>query len=132
VRNKLVTPWQIACADLTQDSTSVHTNIQFGKRLMLRKDLIELLRNNSMDLVEIARRLEISQKNVEDDLRHLIKSLKHADYRLVVTPAYYRKCDFAFIQRQIAQARQVSPMSQYMDTGTSVRYRTENLIQNVK
>ncbi len=63
---------------------------------MLRKDLIELLRNNSMDLVEIARHLEIPQKNVEDDLRHLIKSLKHADYRLVVTPAYCRKCDFAF------------------------------------
>jgi hypothetical protein len=28
-----------------------------------------------MDLVEIARHLEISQKDVEDDLRHLIKSL---------------------------------------------------------
>ncbi len=50
---------------------------------MLRKDLIELLRNNSMDLIEIARHLEVSHKDVEDDLRHLIKSLKHADYRLV-------------------------------------------------
>ncbi len=68
---------------------------------MLRKDLIELLRNNSMDLVEIARHLEISQKNVEDDLRHLIKSLKHADYRLVVTPAHCRKCDFAFNKEKL-------------------------------
>ena len=42
---------------------------------MLRKDLIELLRNGSMDLVGIARALVISQKDVEDDLRHLIKSL---------------------------------------------------------
>ncbi len=65
---------------------------------MLRKDLFELLRNNSMDLVEVARHLEISQKNVEDDLRHLIKSFKHADYRLVValTPAYCRKCNITF------------------------------------
>ncbi len=63
---------------------------------MLRKDLIELLRNNSMGLVEIAGHLEVSPKNVEDDLRHLIKSLKHADYFLVVTPAYCRKCDFTF------------------------------------
>ncbi len=63
---------------------------------MLRKELIKLLRNDSMDLVEIASHLEVSQKDVEDDLRHLIKSLKHADYRLVVTPAYCRKCDFAF------------------------------------
>ncbi len=63
---------------------------------MLRKDLIGLLRNSSMDLVEITRYLEISQKDVEDDLRHLIKSLKHTDYRLVVTPAYCRKSDFTF------------------------------------
>ena len=49
-----------------------------------------------MDLIEIARHLEVSHKDVEDDLRHLIKSLKHADYRLVVTPAYCRKCDFTF------------------------------------
>ncbi len=63
---------------------------------MLRKDLIELLHNNSMDLVEIASLLEVAPKEVENDLRHLIKSLKHADYRLVVTPAHCRKCDFAF------------------------------------
>ncbi|MHC4269219.1 MAG: transcriptional regulator [Planctomycetota bacterium] len=63
---------------------------------MLRKDLIELLRNNSMGLVEIAGHLEVSPKDVEDDLRHLIKSLKHSDCFLVVTPAYCRKCDFTF------------------------------------
>ncbi len=63
---------------------------------MLRKDLIVLLRNGSMGLVEIANHLWVSQKDAEDDLRHLIKSLKHADDRLVVTPAYCRKCDFEF------------------------------------
>ena len=63
---------------------------------MLRKDLLELLRNGSMDLVEIARRLAVTQKDVEDDIKHLIKSLKHADDRLVITPAYCRKCDFEF------------------------------------
>ncbi len=95
MRNKLVMPCQIVLVDLTQGSTA-NPNIQSGKLLMLRKDLIELLRNGSMDLVEIASHLEVSQKDVEDDLRHLIKSLKHADYRLVVTPAYCRKCDFTF------------------------------------
>ncbi len=70
--------------------------IQFEKLPMLRKDLIELLKNSSMDLVDIARHLEVPQKDAEDDLRHLIKSLKHADDRLVITPAYCRKCDFEF------------------------------------
>ncbi len=63
---------------------------------MLRKDLIVLLKNSSMDLVEIAWHLEVSQKDVADDLRHLVKSLNHTDDRLVVTPAYCRKCDFTF------------------------------------
>ena len=68
-----------------------------GKKLpMLRKDLIVLLRNDSMDLVEITRHLEVPQKDAEDDLKHLIKSLNHTDDRLVVTPAYCRKCDFTF------------------------------------
>jgi predicted Zn-ribbon and HTH transcriptional regulator len=49
-----------------------------------------------MDLVEIARHLEVPQKDAEDDLKHLIKSLNHTDDRLVVTPAYCRKCDFTF------------------------------------
>ncbi len=68
---------------------------------MLRKDLIKLLRNNSMDLVEISRHLEIPQKDVEDDLKHLIKSLRHADYRLVVTSAHCRKCDFTFNKNKL-------------------------------
>ncbi len=63
---------------------------------MLRKDLIVLLQNGSMDLVDIASHLRISQKDVADDLRHLIKSLKHANDRLVITTAYCRKCDFEF------------------------------------
>ncbi len=63
---------------------------------MLRKDLIVLLRKGSMDLVEISRYLEVPQKDAEDDLKHLIKSLNHTDDRLVITPAYCRKCDFTF------------------------------------
>ncbi|MHC4269763.1 MAG: transcriptional regulator [Planctomycetota bacterium] len=63
---------------------------------MFRKDLITLLQDSPMDLKGIARFLQVSPKDVEDDLRHLIKSLKHSDYRLVITPAYCRKCGFKF------------------------------------
>jgi hypothetical protein len=63
---------------------------------MLRKDLIVLLRNGSMDLVDITSHLRVSQKDVADDLRHLIKSLKHANDLLVITPAHCHKCDFEF------------------------------------
>lgn len=61
---------------------------------MFRKELIPLLKNHPMGLYDIAQLLETSQGDAEDDLRHLIKSLKHSDYRLIITPAYCRKCWF--------------------------------------
>ena len=63
---------------------------------MYRKDLVSLLEGNTMGVMEISQLLATSMKDVEDDLRHLMKSLKHSEYRLVVTPARCRKCGFKF------------------------------------
>ena len=61
-----------------------------------RKELLELLRAQPMSLAELARLLDASPKQVEDDLRHLVRSLKHEKSRLVVTPARCRHCGFHF------------------------------------
>ena len=63
---------------------------------MYRKGLITLLQDSPMGLAEIARLMDITQKDVEDDIQHLIKSLKHSEYRLIITPAQCRKCGFIF------------------------------------
>ena len=63
---------------------------------MYRKALIDLLLNNPMTLYEIAKPLGLRPKEVEDDLRHLQKTLKHEAYRLVVHPACCQKCGFVF------------------------------------
>ena len=63
---------------------------------MYRKELISLLEDTKMGLVEIARLLDAAPRNVEDDLRHLQKSLRHSEYRLLVTPARCRKCGVEF------------------------------------
>lgn len=63
---------------------------------MYRKALIDLLRNNPMTLYEIAKPLDLKPKDVEDDLRHLQKTLKHESYRLVIHPARCQKCGFVF------------------------------------
>jgi len=68
---------------------------------MYRKDLINLLLDNPMDLVEIARFLDLPPKDLEDDLHHLQKSLKHLEYRLVIHPAYCRKCGFKFKKEKL-------------------------------
>lgn len=68
---------------------------------MYRKDLIDLLLDNPMSLVEVAKELDISPKDLEDDIHHLQKSLRHSEYRLVVHPAICRKCGFKFKQEKL-------------------------------
>ena len=63
---------------------------------MFRKDLIELLEHNPMELMELARMMEQPLKEVEADLHHLERSLKRTGQSLVVTPAVCRKCGFQF------------------------------------
>lgn len=68
---------------------------------MFRKDLITLLQGNRLGLKDIADSLEMAPRDVEDDLRHVIKSLKHSDYQLRITPARCRKCDFVFHKEKL-------------------------------
>ena len=63
---------------------------------MFRKDLIDLLLHNSLGLRDISEILEVPVKDLEDDLKHLQKSLKHSEYRLDVKPATCNKCGFKF------------------------------------
>jgi predicted transcriptional regulator len=41
---------------------------------MFRKDLIDMLLHNPMSIRDIARALELSPRDVEQDIRHLLKS----------------------------------------------------------
>ena len=68
---------------------------------MFRKGLITLLEDNPLSLKDIAVLLEMTPRDVEDDLRHLIKSLRHSEYRLCITPAHCRKCGFTFQKEKL-------------------------------
>ena len=63
---------------------------------MFRKDLIEILRGNPMTVSQIARRADESPGCVADDLNHLLRSLKHTEFKAVVDPARCRSCGFEF------------------------------------
>ena len=54
---------------------------------MFRKDLIEMLHGNPMTVSQIARLVDESPGRVADDLNHLLRSLKHTEYKAVVEPA---------------------------------------------
>ena len=63
---------------------------------MFRKKFIDLLLDNPMSMSQMARLVGESPATVEDDLQHLLKSLKHTEYAATVTPALCRKCGFEF------------------------------------
>jgi predicted Zn-ribbon and HTH transcriptional regulator len=68
---------------------------------VFRKDLMDMLLENAMSVADIARRLEMPPREVEDNVRHLLKSIRHQGYRAQVTPAQCRKCGFTFGQDKL-------------------------------
>ena len=63
---------------------------------MFRKDMIDLLYESPMSVHQMAEMLEESPKDIEDDLKHLIKSLRNLPYHAHIDPAHCRKCGFQF------------------------------------
>ena len=68
---------------------------------MYRKDLIGILRVQPASLNELALQLDMRPRELEEDLRHLIRSLKHMPFRAIITPAVCRKCGFVFHQDKL-------------------------------
>lgn len=63
---------------------------------MFRKDLIPLLLDNPMSVAQIARQVRERPGEVEDDLVHLLKSIRHTEYTGIIEPALCKKCGFEF------------------------------------
>jgi predicted Zn-ribbon and HTH transcriptional regulator len=64
--------------------------------MVFRKDLLELLRQQPATASELALMLDVHPREIQDDLEHLLRSLKHSARRLVVEPARCKKCGFTF------------------------------------
>ena len=70
---------------------------------MFRKDLIPLLLDNPMSVAQIARLVREPLRDIETDLLHLLKSLKHTEYTASIEPARCRKCGFEFGTGKLAK-----------------------------
>lgn len=70
---------------------------------MFRRDLIACLRQ-PRSVHDLARELEVKPAELEDDLAHLLKSLRHSgDYRAVIVPARCRHCGFVFREDRLSK-----------------------------
>lgn len=63
---------------------------------MFRKDLLHLLSAEPRSVSRIARELGLTRGDVEEDLRHLIRSARATGHRIAIVPARCRSCGFTF------------------------------------
>ena len=70
---------------------------------MFRKGLIELLSAQPRSVSSLARELGLRRGDVEDDLRHAIRSARAAGHRVVILPARCRACDFTFGEDKLSK-----------------------------
>lgn len=74
-----------------------------GDLNMFRKDLITLLLGSPKGVSQIAREVKEPPGQVADDLQHLLRSLKHSDYKAAVEPACCRACGFEFSEAKLTK-----------------------------
>ena len=56
-----------------------------------------------MGVSEIAKVVKESPSQIADDLRHLLRSLKHTEYRVAIEPARCRACGFEFSEEKLTK-----------------------------
>jgi predicted Zn-ribbon and HTH transcriptional regulator len=64
--------------------------------MSLRKQLIDLLSHEPRSISSLARELGMSRGDVEEDLRHAIRSARAQGHAVEVIPARCKACDFVF------------------------------------
>jgi predicted Zn-ribbon and HTH transcriptional regulator len=65
----------------------------------LRQRIVERLRREELGFEELRREMEAPARLLEDDLRHIERSLRHGPARLYIQPARCLSCGFSFQDR---------------------------------
>jgi transcriptional regulator len=64
--------------------------------MTLRRQLIDLLSHEPRSASSIAREMGLRRSDVEDDLRHALRSAASEGHRIEVIPARCKDCGFVF------------------------------------
>jgi predicted Zn-ribbon and HTH transcriptional regulator len=71
--------------------------------MTVRKDLLALLSTQPRSVSSLARDLGFRRGDVEEDLRHALRSARAAGHRVIVVPARCRRCDFTFDEQKLSK-----------------------------
>jgi predicted Zn-ribbon and HTH transcriptional regulator len=64
--------------------------------MAFRRQLIDLLSYDFRSASSLARELGMTRGDVEDDLRHALRSARTAGHDIEIVPARCKSCDFVF------------------------------------
>jgi predicted Zn-ribbon and HTH transcriptional regulator len=71
--------------------------------VVFRKDLLTFLTAEPRSVSWLARELGLKRADVEDDLRHALRSAKAAGHEILVVPAGCRSCGFTFDEERLSK-----------------------------
>ena len=71
--------------------------------MAFRRHLIERLTYEPRSVSSLARELGMTRGDVEDDLRHALRSARAAGHDILVIPARCKSCDFVFSEDKLAK-----------------------------
>ncbi len=64
--------------------------------MVFRKQLLDILSGEPRSASWIAREMGLRRSDLDDDLRHALRSAESAGHRIEVTPARCKDCGFVF------------------------------------
>jgi hypothetical protein len=71
--------------------------------MTFRRDLVKILSAQPRSASSIARELGLDRREVEEDLRHAIRSAQAAGHTVIVEPARCKQCGFVFGEDRLAK-----------------------------
>ncbi len=71
--------------------------------MAFRRHLIDLLSYEPRSVSSLARELGTARGDIEDDLRHALRSARAAGHDVEVIPARCKACDFVFSEDKLAR-----------------------------
>ena len=92
---------------LNRNPTSQHRCRPKGSRnnpdVAFRRHLVDLLSGEPRSVSSLARELGMTRGDVEEDLRHALRSARAAGHQIEVIPARCKACDFMFGQDKLTK-----------------------------
>ena len=70
---------------------------------MFRRQLVELLSQEPRTASSVAREMGLRRNEIEDDLRHALRSAAAAGHRIEIIPARCKDCGFSFGADRLAK-----------------------------